>query len=186
MSVVAEMPISPTAARTKQSTSGAGIAAVVLGGSSLFMPYFAAVFLVPTALVCSLVALKNKAYFMAVFGLVFSGIGALGIFSVSRGFSSGLGGTSSSVTHRITYKLDGTASSASITIENESGGTEQHVVSVPWVKEFQAAQGRYVYLSAQNQGSGQLEATIYVDGQPLQSAQTTERYGIASASGSVR
>jgi ABC-type transport system involved in multi-copper enzyme maturation permease subunit len=186
MSALAETPNSPAPVKAERSTSGAGIAAVVLGGASLFMPYFAAVFLVPAALVCSLVALKNKSLGLGVTGLILSGIGVIGIFGVSNSISSGLGGSSSSATHRVTYQLKGTASSASITIENESGGSEQHVVPVPWVKEFQAAQGHFVYLSAQNQGDGQLEATIYVDGQPIQSAETTEKYGIASASGSVR
>jgi hypothetical protein len=187
MSPVTETPEATVETDKKPSaTSSAGIAAVVLGGISLFLPFFAAVFLVPAALVCSLVALKNRSHGLGVIGLVLSGLGAIGIFSVSHSLSTGLGGTSSSVTHRVTYQLSGTATSASITIENESGGTEQHTVSVPWVKEFQASQGRFVYLSAQNQGRGRLEAIIYVDGQPIQRAETTEQYGIASASGSVR
>jgi hypothetical protein len=90
------------------------------------------------------------------------------------------------VTRRVTYVLRGSSTSASITIQNESGGSEQHVVSVPWAKEFRAAPGQFVYLSAQNQGWGDLEAVIYVDGQPLQSAEATQQYGIASASGTVR
>ena len=67
------------------------IAAVVLGGTSLFLPFFAAVFLVPTALVCSLVALKNKSHGLGMVGLILSGLGAIGIFSVSSGVSAGLG-----------------------------------------------------------------------------------------------
>ena len=86
----------------------------------------------------------------------------------------------------VTYSLEGTARSASITIANESGGTEQHVVPVPWKKQFHATHGKFVYLSAQNQDSGRLEAEISVDGLVLQRAVTTEQYGIASVSGSVR
>jgi hypothetical protein len=181
-----ETPNSSVQVERKPSTSAAGIAAVVLGGISLFLPFFAAVFLVPAALVCSFVALKNKSHGLGVVGLLLSGLGAIGIFSVSNSLSKGLGGTSSSVTHRVNYDLTGTALSASITIQNESGGTEQHVVRVPWTKEFRAPQGSFVYLSAQNRGTGLLEAQIYVDGEPIQRAETTEQYGIASASGTVR
>lgn len=189
MSPVIQSPKASGGAEKRPSaTSGAGIAAVVLGGISLFLPFFASVFLVPAALVCSVIALKNKSHVLGVLGLILSGLGAIGVFSVSNSLSTlmGSGDSSSPATHRVTYQLAGSASSASITIENESGGTEQHTVSVPWTMEFQARQGQFVYLSAQNQGSGRLEAIIYVDGQPIQRAETTEQYGIASASGSVR
>ncbi len=187
MAPVADMPKASAEVEKKPSgTSGLGIAAVVLGGISLFLPFFAAVFLVPTALVCSLVALKNKSHGLGVVGLILSGLGAIGVFSLSSSLSTGFGNSSSPATHRVTYQLTGSSSSASITIENESGGTEQHTVAVPWTKEFRAHQGQFVYLSAQNQGLGRLEAIIYVDGRPIQRAETTEQYGIASASGSVR
>ena len=185
MSAVMQTPNTAADTQQKRSASGAGIAAVALGGVSLLLPFFAAVFIVPAALVCSLIALKNGSRGLGVVGLILSCIGAIGILSTSSSLSSGLGGTSSSASHRVTYQLVGTASSASVTIENESGGSEQHVVSVPWVKEFKAGEGRFVYLSAQNKGYGRLEATIYVDGQTIQSAETTEQYGIATASGTV-
>src|SRR5689334_823249 len=79
MSAVTEPPKASTEAEKKTSdTSAAGIAAVVLGGISLVLPFFAAVFLVPTALVCSLVALKNKSLGLGVVGLILSGLGAIG------------------------------------------------------------------------------------------------------------
>ncbi len=89
------------------------------------------------------------------------------------------------IPHHVTYQLTGSGGAASITIKNESGGTEQHTVPVPWTKEFDAPAGRFLYLSAQNKGDGLLEATIYVDAKPIQHAETTERYGIASVSGRV-
>ena len=139
MSVVPEVP---KANAPGPSGSGAGIGAVVLGGISLFLPFFAAVFLVPAALVCSLIALKNRSHGLGVAGLILSGLGAIGLVSTSSSLSTDLV-TSSSATHRVTYVLTGTAASASITIENESGGTEQHLVSVPWSKEFRAPAGRF-------------------------------------------
>lgn len=88
-------------------------------------------------------------------------------------------------THRVTYEVTGTASSASVTITNASGGTEQRVVSLPWVTEFRAPGGRPVVLHAQNKGKGILKATIYIDGQLIQHAETTQQYGVAMASGRV-
>jgi hypothetical protein len=89
------------------------------------------------------------------------------------------------ISHHVTYQLTGSGGAASITIKNESGGTEQHSVPVPWTKEFDAPVGRFLYLSAQNKGDGLLAATIYVDAKAIQHAETTERYGIASVSGTV-
>jgi hypothetical protein len=101
MSAIAQAPKTTPQAETVQaarkgSTSGAGIAAVVLGAASFFLPYFAAVFFVPAALVCSLVALKNKATGLGIVGLVLSAIGAIAIFGTSSSLSKGLTGTSSS------------------------------------------------------------------------------------------
>jgi hypothetical protein len=186
MSPIVDVPnVSTELGQKPHAISGFGIGAVALGLISLFLPFFAAVFLVPTALVCSLLALRNKSYGLGAVGLILSGIGAIALFNLSSSFSSGLGNSSSPATHNVIYQLRGTASLASVTIENESGGSEQHSVSVPWTKEFKAREGQFLYLSAQNQGWGVLEATIYVDGQPLQRAETTDQFGIASASGSV-
>jgi hypothetical protein len=89
--------------------------------------------------------------------------------------------------YHVMYELTGVGD-ASITIENESGGTEQHTVSLPWYKNFDARCGQFLYLSAQNDGYrfGELKATIYVDGHAIQNAETTEQYGIASVSGRAR
>ncbi len=89
------------------------------------------------------------------------------------------------VPHHVTYQLTGSEGAASITIKNETGGTEQHTVPVPWTREFDAPAGRFLYLSAQNKGDGLLQATIYVDARAIQHAETTQPYGIASVSGTV-
>jgi hypothetical protein len=96
-----------------------------------------------------------------------------------------LGSVMPVIPHHVTYQLTGSEGSASITIENETGGTKQHTVPVPWTKEFDAPVGRFLYLSAQNKGDGWLVATIYVDAKAIQRAETTERYGIASVKGTV-
>ena len=82
---------------------------------------------------------------------------------------------------------------ASVTIKNDSGGTEQHAINLPWTKEFDAPSGGLLYLSAQKRTASRdgyghptkLEVTIYVDGNVIQHAETTEDYGVASASGKV-
>jgi hypothetical protein len=116
---------------------------------------------------------------MKTFGVVLLSI--IGVFFVL----TVIGSLMPVIPHHITYQLTGSEGAASITIKNETGGTEQHTVPIPWTKEFDAPTGRFLYLSAQNKGDGLLEATIYVDAKAIQHAETTERYGIASVSGTV-
>jgi hypothetical protein len=99
--------------------------------------------------------------------------------------------------HRVTYQVRNSSKyhNSSLTYENQSGGTEQiriHSDSPgswddPWTLEMKKPTGSFVYLSAQKQEEdGSVQVIIYVDGHILQQAMSTERYGIASASGSVR
>jgi hypothetical protein len=86
----------------------------------------------------------------------------------------------------VVYKVGGTASRASLTIENESGGTEQFTVSIPWTKSFQVSPGSFVYVSAQNEGDhGSVTCTITSNGVIVQSANSTGAYVIAGCSGSA-
>jgi hypothetical protein len=86
----------------------------------------------------------------------------------------------------VEYSLTGTARTASITIQNETGGSEQHTVRLPWVKRFSAHPKAFLYLSAQNDGRGRLVAIIKSNGEVLQQAEATSEFGIASVSGSVK
>jgi hypothetical protein len=87
----------------------------------------------------------------------------------------------------VTYKLEGKARIAEITIANESGGTEHHTVNVPWMLQFLMPRGEYASLIADNpENSGGLTATIYVDGQVLQQANTTAPHGSVVTGGGVR
>ena len=75
---------------------------------------------------------------------------------------------------------------AELTYQNESGGTEQRAVALPWTLEFNARHGAFLYLSAQKQQEyGTIHAAVYVDAQPLQEAYADAAYGIASASGTA-
>jgi hypothetical protein len=74
---------------------------------------------------------------------------------------------------------------ADLTYRNESGGTEQRTVYLPWSLEMWRAPGTFVYLSAQNHGGSGVQTTIFVEGRILQEAESTAEYGIATASGRI-
>lgn len=65
-------------------SSAAGIAAIVLGMAGAVLPYFAAVFLVPSALICGLIAYKRGQRGMGFAGIVLGIIGAAGIIYTSQ------------------------------------------------------------------------------------------------------
>lgn len=87
---------------------------------------------------------------------------------------------------KVTYVVGGSTSSARLTYRNESGGTEQRTVSLPWTLEMRAVPGQFLYLSAQKkQTYGTVKTSIEIEGQVLQEAESDTEYGIASASGRV-
>jgi hypothetical protein len=77
----------PIVPREASTSSVVGIVGVVLGAASVFMPYFAAVFLVPVAFVCGLVALLRGRRGLGITGMVLAGIGLIGILFVSQQIS---------------------------------------------------------------------------------------------------
>lgn len=87
---------------------------------------------------------------------------------------------------RITYSITGTATSVSITLENETGNTEQGDFKVPFNMSFRVPVGTFVYISAQNNGkTGSVTCQIFVDGKVQEEATSTGAYKIATCSGSV-
>lgn len=90
--------------------------------------------------------------------------------------------------HLVTYSVIGTggAREASLTLENEQGGTEQRDVRLPYSVSFQAAPGQWVYLSAQNLSQhGGVICEIEVDRAPWKRSESEGFASIASCSGSV-
>jgi len=86
----------------------------------------------------------------------------------------------------IEYSVEGSTSSASLTFTNQSGGTEQHKVDLPWRQSMTVQKGFFAYISAQNQKSyGALSVKILLNGIPVKSSDSSGEYGIASASGKV-
>ena len=87
---------------------------------------------------------------------------------------------------QVEYKVDGTATSASLTYENPQGGTVQTMVSLPWEINQTFKDGDFAYLAAQNQGaSGTVRAQIIIDGQPWKDTTSDGEYRIATCSGSI-
>lgn len=88
---------------------------------------------------------------------------------------------------QVTYRVSGTAARASLTYQNDMGGTEQHEVAVPWTKTYWGFQSDYdfLYVSAQNMGAaGTLRCEVLVGGDVLFRSDASGAYAICTASGS--
>lgn len=95
--------------------------------------------------------------------------------------------TTSNETYTVTYWVKGTADSASLTYNNQSGNTEQKSeVDVPWHLKFEAERGQFLYISAQNNGeSGTIKTQIIVDGDVIAESESEGAYVIASCDASA-
>ena len=87
-------------------------------------------------------------------------------------------------TPEVEYKITGTASRVSVTLNNATGGTEQYDnVSVPHTYRFDIFSDWFLYISAQNQGEyGSVTVTIYLNGEVVNTATSVGAYVIATAS----
>ena len=85
----------------------------------------------------------------------------------------------------VVYEITGSAKSASVTLSNSTGGTEQYSnVSIPWNYTDNSFSGRFLYVSAQNQGEyGTVTVSIYVDNKLFKTSTSSGAYVIATASG---
>jgi len=113
-------------------------------------------------------------------------IGLLLCWLLSQGGGDTPSSTSSGTTYKVIYKITGTASRASLTYNNEQGGTEQTEVAIPWEKQFTVKRGEFLYISAQNEGeTGSVTCEIWVDGKKWKSSTSSGAYVIASCDGSA-
>ena len=71
------------------------------------------------------------------------------------------------------------------TLENATGGTDQYTVSLPWSLSFPRPLGGFVYVSAQQEGSGTVHCKITYGSRVIQEASSNGDYVIASCSGTV-
>lgn len=82
-----------------ETTTGIGIAALVLGLASITMPYIAAVFLVPAALVTGIIAFRRGRRTLGGAAIVLAILGVVGIISVSNKIGSELGSAQRQLEH---------------------------------------------------------------------------------------
>lgn len=90
--------------------------------------------------------------------------------------------------HDIVYQLGGTADTADITVSAGDGGTsQQQGVDVPLTNKngtaglrYTVGAGTFLYLSAQNNGSGTLTCEIREDGVVVASQQSSGEYSIVT------
>ena len=68
----------------KETTPIIGIVAIGLGLASILMPYFAAVFLVPAAFICGVIAFRRGQKRLGGVSIVLAILGIVGIFAVSQ------------------------------------------------------------------------------------------------------
>lgn len=95
--------------------------------------------------------------------------------------------TSAPETITVSYAVTGTAGRADLTYRNASGGTEQKEVTLPWTLKLDVPPGQFVYLSAQSlkDGNADISCRITVNGVPIQVADSSGEYVIATCSGSA-
>lgn len=104
--------------------------------------------------------------------------GGSGGGSSGGGSSGGVGGGAGS--DSIVYKVGGTAYSADLLITTPQGD-EQHTETLPFTSEdYFFNDGDFVYLAAQNDGTGSVTVSIYLNGKQVKTATSTSSYGIAS------
>jgi hypothetical protein len=92
-------------------------------------------------------------------------------------------GKRSTQSHSVSYEVIGNTDGASVTYQNQSGGTEQADVGVPWSKYLVSHDGDSLYVSAQNREDvGSITVRIAVDGKTVKTATSQGGYVIATVS----
>lgn len=85
----------------------------------------------------------------------------------------------------IEYKVLG-AGNASLTYENSQGQTEQLDTFLPWsYPRFYASTGKFVYVSAQLDGTGEITCIILLNGTIYKKSTSKGQYVICTASASA-
>ena len=100
----------------------------------------------------------------------------------------GGGGTPKApATYQVEYLVSGATYDASLTYENETGGTNQEKIDSTWSKKFEAKPGQYLAVSAQkgDREKTALKVEIKVNGKVEASASSNDEFGIASANTSI-
>lgn len=91
------------------------------------------------------------------------------------------------VSHNVEYRVTGTAPTIDVTLSNATGGTEQYSDrGLPYSYSFMGVSGKFIYISAQNNGqTGSVTSAIYINGNLYKTATSSGAYVIATSSGSI-
>lgn len=86
-----------------------------------------------------------------------------------------------SSTHDITYKISGSSGQASITYTNQTGGTEQHTVYLPWQLTVKMNQYSVANILAQKTGeAGTITCEVLDNGNPWLKSTSTAAYAVVT------
>jgi hypothetical protein len=146
-----------------------GIASVVL---TLFTPRIFVFFPLLFALACAGISWSRRESGWA------AGVAIVGCFTAFLIFALNY-----HPSYQVTYSVTGSGQLASVTYEGP-GGTEQEKIVAPWQKTFTALDGKFLYISAQNESEtgGELQVSIDADGKNLKSSSSSGEFTIASTS----
>jgi hypothetical protein len=112
-------------------------------------------------------------------------LAAIAVALVLTGCSATATEDGSDTVHTVRYEVTGTATAADLTLEGESGTVQQTGRAIPAAYERTAVAGAFLYLSAQNKGSGEITCTIIIDDKPVKSSTSTGEYAICQADGTL-
>lgn len=108
--------------------------------------------------------------------------GLLGLAVIGAATSGRDDGTPKARSLTVTYQVNGTATQARVTHNNDRNGTNTQTVNLPWYVSYTVQRGDHLYLSAQNDTpNGDIEVSINVNGKPLQSSHSSGAYAVANA-----
>lgn len=90
-------------------------------------------------------------------------------------------------THKVPYRVKGTAEEVMLTYRNAQGETEQTTIKIPidsaWSVSFDASRGRFLYVAAQNaRDTGSVSCEIWRDGRMMAQVSGTGAYVTVSCS----
>ena len=87
------------------------------------------------------------------------------------------------LTFKVTYRVKGTAGSVMLTFRDPQRGTVQRSARLPWEVSFDARDGAFLHVSAQNEGAdGSVTCEIEMDGESRTISTSTGAYVIADCS----
>jgi hypothetical protein len=124
-----------------------------------------------------------KAGFLGCFGV----LAAIVVVIVAVAMLASSGSKTTAGTHTVVYDVTGTGAthSADLTLEGKDGTVQQNDQPVPWTYTRKASSGDFLYVSAQNKGSGDITCTITVDGAQLKTSTSSGAFAICQADGSL-